>query len=155
MPLSVRCEHEQRLGDERQPVADLRDPLADEEEPEVAVPQRSERLVGEALEPGHGAGTSRCAGRAAVSSFEDVERGSEASAVGVAQVAQLAREPLGAPGAAGFELALAARGDRDPAHPPVLLVAETLDEPLPFECVDDLGDRGRCDLLLRRERRRA
>ena len=29
-------EDEQRLGDERQPVADLRDPLADEEQAEVA-----------------------------------------------------------------------------------------------------------------------
>ena len=39
---------EQRLGDQRQPVADLRDPLADEEQPEVADPQRAERLVREA-----------------------------------------------------------------------------------------------------------
>src|SRR5262249_26268091 len=46
-------EDEQRLGDERQPVADLRDQLSREEEPEVSDPERPKGFVEGGADGGH------------------------------------------------------------------------------------------------------
>ena len=56
-PLPVRLQDQQRLGDQRQPVADLRDQLAAEEQPEVADLEGPERLAGAEPESGHDAVT--------------------------------------------------------------------------------------------------
>ena len=50
---------EQRLGDERQPVADLGDELAGEEEPEVAELQRPEGVAGGGAQQLHGCSVPR------------------------------------------------------------------------------------------------
>ena len=136
-----QLQHQERLRDQRQPVAHLRDELAGEEEAEVADAQGVEGLAAHAPETGHGR-SARDQG------VEDVERRRELLALAGTELPDAAGEPGRLALAGVLEEGSAGIRQGDPDEAPIAGVHRPRHQADRLQLGHDLGDRGRRHLLV-------
>ena len=159
-PAAGEPQHQQRLGDQRQPVADLGDQLAAEEEPEVAGPQGAERLTRHPAQPPGGRhGSREAAGEAALTERHSRRRASIRSRAAASRA-----RSSGQPVSATCRVSQASLRSRARAHqrrplpggprpddPAVGRVRLAHDVPIRLEAGHDAGDGRRGHPLVSRQ----